>query len=41
MQTNNKISIMTDDDIYVTIAANGFSEGTLQKIDDLKNDILY
>ena len=41
MQTNNKISIMTDDDIYVTIAANGFSEGTLQKIDDLTNDILY
>ena len=29
------------DVIYVAIAASGFSEETLQKIDDLTNDILY
>ena len=27
--------------IYAAIAASGFSEETLQKIDDLTNDILY
>ena len=29
------------DVIYAAIAASGFSEDTLQQIDDLTNDILY
>lgn len=33
---------MNDLDVkYVAIAASGFSKETLQKIDDLTNDILY
>ena len=34
-------SIQDTNAIYATIAANGFSEGTLQKINELTNDIRY